>query len=171
MSCSVTDRLDRISIVIAVTALVSACAGKSAKTAATAECAPVPAEFLTVGPVFRDCAVDRTAKEPSTVPQLRSVDLPRQSGGCLKVVIDMVVDTAGHPVARTAKVVESNDRRFEELVMSSLGSLRYTPAVKDQEKVAQLVRYSRMVQFATVVVSSNSPTLPSRPPRTMAPKC
>jgi hypothetical protein len=92
--------------------------------------------------------------------------------GCIKVAIDMVVDTAGRPITHTAKVVESNDRNFEELVLSSLGSLRYTPAVKDNEKVAQLVRHERMMQFATVVVAvpAGSP-LPTRPPAGAVPKC
>ena len=156
----------RIALLCCALALViTGCAGNRAASTA---CEPVAADLSSIGPVYRDCAVDRTAKPPAVLPSLQSADIPRQPSGCIKAVIEMVVDTTGRPVLHTAKVVESNDRRFEELVLSSLGSLRYTPAVKDNQKVAQLVRHERMLQFAIVAVPAGAP-LPARPPQ--VPKC
>ena len=157
-------------VLVAAAASVVSCAGQKAQTAA-ADCAPVPAEFLDGGPVFRDCAVDRKASEPSRLPPLQMADRPPRQSGCSKVVIEMVVDSAGRPVTHTAKVVQSNDPLFQQAVVSGLGALKYTPAMKDKVRVAQLVRYERKVQYFTVVSSSAGGAPPSRPPRATLPDC
>ena len=161
----------QIVMVAVLSAIAVACAGKAAQTATTTECPPVPAEFLTAGPVFRDCAVDRKAREPAVFPQLRMVDLPRRQSGCSKVVIEMVVDSTGSPVTQTAKVLQSNDTQFEQLVLSSIGALRYTPAMKDNQRVAQLVSHGRMIQWMVTTTSSTGGLPAQRPNRGNAPKC
>ena len=103
--------------------------------------------LLHLGPVYRDCDVDKPAR-------LRTVDLPLDynptTGGlgtsrCLRAEFQFVVDTIGRVEPATVRPGNSNDRGLENAVRGNLGQLRYEPAHKAGAKVRQVVVFARAV--------------------------
>jgi len=149
-----------------VAALVTwGCAAQSRSAAgAAAACEPVPAEFSLPGQVvYRECAVDRRARELGPGPRLNYT--PSVGETCARAVIDVVVDASGRPVTETAKVVRSTGPAIATAVLSSLGATRYEPALKDGLPVPQLVRVDRGIMSQVVVVGPGRVSQPRRPPR------
>ena len=144
----------------AVAALCSACAARAAKPSA---CEPVPAEFALPGQtVYRDCSVDKKAR-PASLPSVPY----NPSGGqtCARAVVDVVVDSAGLPVTPTARVVRTTDPSYALAVVASLDATRYEPAVKDGQRVPQLVRIEQAFSVGRIVVPAGTPPSSARPPR------
>lgn len=139
-------------------ALCSACA---AKRAAPRTCDAVPLEFSLAGEtVYRDCAVDRRAR-PSSRP-IHYGYRPLASGQrCAHAIVDFVVDSTGRPIPETARVVRATDPNFGLLVLQSLESARFEPAIKDGQPVAQLVRIESAVAGA---IRQAGVRQPRRPP-------
>lgn len=95
------------------------------------------------------CAVDRQAKQiASSGPRLTYT--PSVNQNCVRAIIDVVADAKGTPIPATAKIVRTNDNGFATAVLGSLTSLRYEPARKDGQPVAQMVR----VDVAMVLLRS-----------------
>jgi hypothetical protein len=102
---------------------------------------------LHLGPVYRDCEVDRPAR-------LRTVDLPVDynppTGGlggtrCLRAEFQFVVDTTGRAELASVRPGSSNDRGLENAIRGSLPQVRYEPARLAGAKVRQVVVYARAV--------------------------
>jgi hypothetical protein len=136
--------MGRIAAVAMIVLVAAACAsGGGGKS----NCMPVPQALQLAGPVYRDCEVSRRA-EPLTLP---SIDLPKGSDGstgCYVAWFDVVVDTAGHILQSTAKQVRTNNQPFAEAVKRALSEVRYTPAEKGAQRVAQLVRFKASIPYA-----------------------
>jgi hypothetical protein len=145
------------------------CLGCAARTARSSACDPVPAEFALSGQtVYRDCNVDRKARQAGTLPRLDYT--PSRSQTCARVIIDVVVDSTGRPVQETARVVRSTDPGFGLAVLNSLGDMRYEPALKDGRPVPQLVRVDQGFSSVRVAVPAGTPPSSVRPPR-RPPQC
>ncbi len=159
--------LTRLQPVTAVAILL--CLGCAARTAQSSACDPVPAEFALVGQtVYRDCNVDRKARQAGSFPRLEYT--PSRSQTCSRVVVDVVVDSTGRPVPETARVVRSTDPGFGLAVLNSLGVMRYEPALKDGRPVPQLVRVERAFRAVLVAVPAGTPPSSVRP-RRRPPSC
>ena len=133
----------------------------------SAKCEAVPAEFsLPEQTVYRDCAVDRRA-QLTAVPHVNY----RPSAGqtCVRARIDVVVDSAGRPRVGTAQIVRGSDPIFAAAVADRLEEMRFEPAVKDGQRVAQLVRLDQAVSLVGVVVPAGTSPRSVRPPR--RPRC
>ena len=120
-------------------------AAQSSKRRCTGE--PPDSAALYLGPVYRDCEVDRPAR-------LRTVDLPVDynppTGGlggtrCLRAEFHLVVDTTGRAELASVRPGSSNDRGLENAIRGSLPQLRYDPARLAGAKVRQVVVYARAV--------------------------
>ena len=138
------------------------CSGCATKGTAPRSCDPVPEEFVLLGqPVYRDCAVDQKAR-PLPLPPLTFTPSGQQS--CARAIVDVVVDSNGQPVPATARVVRSTDPTFAAAVLASLEEMRYRPAQRDGQPVAQLVRFERVYAIRFVVRSAGGTRATSRTP-------
>jgi hypothetical protein len=140
---------------VATLIALAVCGGCAAQNKAARTCEPVPAELSLIGqPVYRDCEVDRRARPPARLPRMNYTPSGQQS--CLSAVVEVVVDSTGRPLPATARVVRSTDPTFALAVLNSLAEMRYRPARKGGQPVAQLVTYSSAMMLAS--------RTPSRPP-------
>jgi hypothetical protein len=124
--------------------------------------------FLAVGPVYRDCAVDRQASLQGAAinPQFQPTSMALN---CYVAEVEFVVTAAGQPEANTVRVTRTNDRAFGDAVRDIVPRLRYEPAMRDGVAVRQIVLEKRMVQTAIVRVPVGGSILPpsgSTPPVT-----
>ena len=143
--------MKRVATVIAL----GVCGGCAAQSQAAKSCEPVPAEFSLIGqPVYRDCEVDKRARAPARPPRVNYT--PSGQHSCLSAIVEVVVDSTGRPVPATARVVRSTDPTYAAAVLNSLAEMRYQPARKDGQPVAQLVTYGSAMMLAS--------RTPSRPP-------
>lgn len=125
---------------------------------------PADSVFAAAGPVYRDCAVDSKA-QPVT-PNTKFDFQPERGAApdaCYTAEVEFVVNEAGSPEAKTARVLHTNDQTFAQAFLTAIATWRYRPAVKDGHPVRQIVDERRSVQTATVLVRAGSAP-PSRPP-------
>lgn len=154
-------------VVPTMTTIVGACASSGAKTTVhRTDCglADRDSVFAIAGPVYHDCAVDRTARLTTNG---RSGYRPTPSSTtCYSADIEFVVDTAGKPETRTARVIRATDTQYAESVLASLLTWKYEPASRDGKLVRQIVitHQSLSAVVGRVVVPAGAP-LPSAPPR------
>ena len=125
--------------------------------------------FAVIGPVYRDCAVDRAAHLLNTQnhPDYRPTT-PRSM--CYSADLEFVVDSTGKPEVPTLRVVRSNDQGFAESVLAMARAWRYDPAIRDGRPVRQIVTSHQAMATGVVVVPAGAP-LPSRPPAQLSPTC
>lgn len=162
-------RIAALTLAAAAAAACSSAAG-SAGSAAGGRCAPVSDSTLIAGgPVFRDCDVDRVAR--NLTPDARIAWQPRldrnQRGTrCYATEVEFVVGRDGRPEMATARVVRATEAGMGTAVLQSLPSWRYDPATKAGEPVRQLIRERRVVATATVAVPAGGgpPAMPPSPP-------
>lgn len=152
----------------ALVLLVAACASGGRK----ADCTPVAEEFLSAGEVYRDCAVDRRAQHIAN-GMVEFNEQPVGPNGCYVAEFEVVLDTLGHPIVHTAKVVRSSNARFTEAVKIAMREGRYEPAMKEGRKVQQLVRYKDTMAWVTksVLVERGSPPPSTPPSEAERPRC
>jgi len=128
--------------------------------------------YAVAGPVYRDCAVDRQAKQTNTDlrPDWRpSAAAPRN--GCYFAELEFVVDAAGKPERGTASIVRTNDPTFADAWLATVPSWRFEPAVRGGTPVRQIVDSRKTVMTSVVVVPAGAP-VPSRPtPNVHQPTC
>lgn len=128
----------------------------------SARCTGTPIDpLVVVGPVYRDCDVDRPARLRGSPPQ--PAWTPRGSdlvdGRCFRAEFQFVVDTLGAPDLSTLTAVSSSSTEYGEAVRATLRNLRYEPAILGGKPVRQIVVYR---QSAAIRIGS-SPTRPVRP--------
>jgi hypothetical protein len=160
-------------MLIAVALGGSACAsgsGGAARRARSCALAASDSIFAAAGPVFRDCAVDTKAQ--AVTPNAKIDFRPTRGGtNCYSAEAEFVVNSAGMPETKTARLVHATDRSFGEALLDAIANWRYKPAIKDGHPVRQIVDERRMMQTAVVVVPAGSAP-PSRPPASaMPPSC
>jgi len=130
------------------------------------------AVFAATGNVFRDCAVDRTARlstksiRPDWNPTPGRYD-------CVSVDMEFVVDTTGKPETATARAIRTNDGAFADAYLASLKQWKYEPAQLRGVKVRQIVAEHRAAQTGKVVFVAVVPGQPppTRPPPSSGPTC
>ena len=125
-------------------------------------------------PVYRDCAVDRKARQTSTNihPDLASSMSDRGgSSRCYSTELAFVVNERGNPEAETARVVRATNQEFGEAWLKIVPQLKYEPAMKDGTPVRQIVHERFSVSTATIVVKQGDPMPSGPPPRGSYPTC
>jgi hypothetical protein len=148
-----------------VAVLVTACASSGSGTAsAERDCAlrPQDSTFAAHIPLYRECAVQRRARETTTniIPDFR----PSNPGNsCYVAEIEFVVTASGTPDATTARVLRTNTPELAEAALKVIPRLRYEPAQRDGAPVAQiLVRKFEMITKTVIVPAGQRPN-PGRP--------
>ncbi len=132
--------------------LCALCIGCAGHRSSGNKCAVITDATLGM-PVYPACAVDRKARQlPGGAPVMYT---PSQPVPCIRAVFDVVVDARGVPIASTAKLVRTNDQGFATAMLAALPSLRYEPAMKDGQPVAQLVQFEPVM---VMIRSSSRPT-------------
>lgn len=159
----------RAALLVAVTAtlLLAACASAGGSTAAnrpSCRSAPVDSMFLGSGPVYGACEVDRQATmigRPIFSPPGSGVT-SRPIPSCERADVEFVVDANG--VARTDRIknVRFNSMELLQALRDAVPTMRFTPALKDGQPVAQVFRFGTI--RTSIVRAAGSPA-PSRPPR------
>lgn len=157
-------------VVMAIVLIAIACASGSGKSARRTDCDLLDRDsvFVLSGPAYRDCGVDRVARRLSSDIHPDFSPTARRSA-CYAADLEFVVDSAGVPETRTARIVRATDQTFAEAVVATLGRWKYDPAVRDQRRVRQIVTAHEMVATRVVVVPAGAP-VPSSPPR-QRPSC
>jgi len=144
--------------------IAGACASAGGSSARRVRCdlADRDSLFAVVGPVYRDCAVDRAARllTTQTHPDYRPTN-PRST--CYSADVEFVVDSTGRPEMPTLQVVRANDQGFAESVLAMVRAWKYEPAVRDGRAVRQIVTSHQVMSTMVVVVPKGMPP-PSSPP-------
>lgn len=143
-------------LLLLVTATACASASRPARP-----CDPPAPDFQSLGEVYAECAVDRQAEVRIRGRPDMLGFRPTGPSACVFADIDVVIDTTGYPLTRSAKVVRTNDIRYAELAKAALEATTFSPAKKGDRPVMMLMRYTSKVQMMTVVVPAGS--APSRP--------
>jgi hypothetical protein len=165
-----TPMLLRAAVVATMTTIVGACASSGAKTTAhRADCglSDADAVFAVGGPVYHDCAVDRAAHVTANVQSDYRPTPSRTT--CYSADVEFVVDTAGKPETRTARVIRTNDQQFAESLLASLARWKYDPASRDGRLVRQIVVTHQAISATVVRVPAGAPppstsSVSQRPP-------
>ncbi len=110
--------------------------------------ARIDSTFTALGPVFRDCDVDRPATRTSMAshPDLTGIR-PRP---CMSVDLEFVVDENGKPIPAPLRIVRATSQDFAEAMAATVPGWHYNPAVKDGHPVRQLVQVHEVVQTRVV---------------------
>lgn len=114
--------------------------------------------YLSLGPVYRDCAVDRKARLKNRPMHSRTMTMPNKT--CLSAEFEFVVDTLGLPEHDRIRLVRSNDSPFADAEASTIQEMTFTPAMKDGLKVRQIYRHRSTISI--VVSGPSGQTRPSR---------
>ena len=128
--------------------------------------------YAVAGPVYRDCAVDRPARQTNNDirPDWRPSS-PAPRNGCYFAELQFVVDAAGRPERGTVNIVRTNDQTFADAWLTTVPNWRFEPAVRGGVPVRQIVDSRKTVMTSVVVVPAGAP-LPSRPsPSVHQPTC
>jgi hypothetical protein len=138
----------------------SADADASTSAAMTsARCVPIMSDTLVAGVlVYPECGVVTKARMTGTPPRLQYTP----SSNCARAVIDFVVDANGNPHPATVRIIRVTDQSLATALVSQLPGLRFTPAMKDGQKVAQLYRLDFVMQAVRVTAATRGAVRPSR---------
>jgi hypothetical protein len=146
---------------------VIACASASQTTGATA-CGLRSADsvFISRGPVYRACAVERQVE---AIAKPHPDFQPDRSAGqsCYSAELEFVVDTTGTPELGEARVVHANNPNFADAALRTLARWRYRPALLHGVPVRQLT--TEKLSVASVIVTVPAGGTPRPPDR--GPKC
>ncbi len=154
----------RSALVLACLLVLPACATAQANGHCTGN--PPDSAWMAPAPVYRDCEVDRKARQRGSDPKLDTELLGGRaaSNGCMRVELEFVVDTAGLPEPLTVRKKAGNNPVLERVVLDALPELRYVPARLGDQPVRQLVVYKRAVQVLLSFVVTRAGELPTAPP-------
>lgn len=160
--------IGRQQLLLFATMGVVACAGASQATTGATSCSLKSADsvFVSQGPVYRACAVERQVQVIAKQhPDFR----PDRSSGqsCYSAEIEFVVDTTGTPELGEARVLRANNPNFADAALRALASYRYKPAYLNGVPVRQLT--TEKFGMASVIVAVPAGTMPRPPDR--LPKC
>ena len=90
--------------------------------------------------VFFEFQVEHPARRLSDGVTLRYPDVLRASGADGQVLAQFVVDTSGHPLPETFKVLRTTNDLFSQSVKDALPDMRFSPATVAGKPVRQLVQ-------------------------------
>lgn len=150
--------------------LATACASAGGPAGVRGRASRCPLEakdsvFLAGGPVYRDCAVDRKAEAIVDVhPDFRPDPMER----CYSAEIEFVVNENGRPLAETARLVHTTDRRFADAVAATIPRMKFRPAQLGGSPVRQIVDFKSAMQSVVVAVPAGSAP-PTQPPMSPPP--
>lgn len=157
--------------VVGIVVIAGACASAGGKSARRVGCdlSDRDSLFAVIGPVYRDCAVDRAARLQTTQthPDYRPTT-PRST--CYSADVEFVVDSKGRPEMPSIQVVRANDQGFAESVLAMVRAWTFEPAVRDGTPVRQIVTSHQVMSTVTVVVPKGT-SPPSGPPVQRPPSC
>jgi hypothetical protein len=105
----------------------------------------VDSVYLSLGPVYRECAVDRKARPKNRPLHSRTMTMPNKT--CLSAEFEFVVDTLGLPEHDRIRLVRSNDSPFADREASAIQEMTFTPAMKDGAKVRQIYRHRSTISI------------------------
>lgn len=145
---------------------VGACAGASQATSASS-CGLTSADsvFVSRGPVYRACAVDRQVQ--AIAKPYPDFNLRSSGQSCYSAEIEFVVDSTGTPELGEARVLHANNPNFADAALRALATWRYRPALLHGVAVRQLT--SEKFSVASVIVAVPAGSTPRAPDR--GPKC
>lgn len=89
---------------------------------------------------YRDFQVEKTAQLVPGAPSPRYPDMLRSANVGGEVLVQFVVDTSGHPMMATLKVLRSTHDLFTASVRAAIPNLRFSPALVGDHAVKQLVQ-------------------------------
>src|SRR5689334_8237036 len=106
-------------VVVGFCAVAAACASAS-RGAGTqrATCELSPSDSVLAGgrPLYRDCSVDRPARQLNNGGARPNFHTSEMRSACYSADLSFVVDSAGRPENSTVQVVRTTDRAFAEAV-------------------------------------------------------
>lgn len=145
--------------IIAFAGATAACASSGATPRSRCALDAADSVYAKGGPVYRDCAVEHRATpiDRSAHPDFNP--LPPSHGGqsCYSAEIEFVVDTAGMPETKTAKIVRSNNADFAAAALTVIGRWRYRPATIQGVPVRQIVREKQGMALVAVAAPMGQP--------------
>ena len=100
-------------------------------------CAPIVSDtLLSRVPVYPACGVDVKVRLVSGpfMPQYT----PQRGLTCVRASLRVVVDANGRTVPKSERLIRTNDPALYAAMLAELPSLRYEPARKDGQPVAQI---------------------------------
>lgn len=147
-------------VTIVAIATVSACASGGGGRAA--RCTPLPRDtiYRASGVVYRDCAVDRVARQVSSSQRPSFTPNTNGAQSCYVAEFEFVVNEKGRPETQTIQPIRSNDQSFSASVAETIPGQIYEPAMKGGEPVKQIVSYKQGMSVVTVVVRKGDPVRP-----------
>ena len=120
--------------------------------------------FRSGTPTYAACEVDRAATMIGR-PQLMSTGSSTSATppACVHAEVEFVVDERGHPRTDRIRAVRYNSTEFLNEVKGVVSTLRYEPAMKDGQRVPQVVRFglTRTTAVVRVPAGSGPPAMPS----------
>jgi hypothetical protein len=146
---------------------ISACASSGSSSAT--DCLPTQTDsvYLSGGPVYRDCAVDRKARLLESSVHVNYQPTIRQPAGsvqCYYAEIHLVADASGRPELETARLGRTNEPNWGQAVLASVQNWRFEPALKNGEPVRQIVLERRVTALAVTVVRAGEARRPPPQP-------
>ncbi|HEY0810892.1 MAG TPA: hypothetical protein VGD49_12060 [Longimicrobiales bacterium] len=146
------------------TLAVIACSSAT-KSSASSSCPLTGADSaLIAGGVYTECAVDKRAVPVSTPFSIGSTSGPPPGGDpCKYAEVQFVVGTDGKPMPGTVRALQNNYQALADLLVATVPSWRYRPALLNGEPVRQLVK-ARMRVSSLAVVTRSGTSPPPRPP-------
>ena len=147
-------------LLLAVTACASAGARSSDRTSSCALRSSDSA-FARVGPVYRDCAVDRAARLLNS--RIVHPDFRPTRATCYSAEVEFVVGVGGSAETQTVRIVKATDGSFAQSVVAMVPRLEYEPAQRGGVPVRQIVTLKEGMSL--VMVCSSPPAQRSRAPR------
>jgi hypothetical protein len=102
-------------------------------------------------PVYRACAVDRTARLTTTRATRSSWTPSPPYKVCYTALIEVVVSDKGIPLMETVNIVRHNDASFAEAARGEVAAAIYQPALKDGLRVQQRVQIPRSAQTRSAI--------------------
>jgi len=162
-----------------VLALILASTGAGAAQE-TRKCAGVAPDsvWLSIGPAYQDCEVDKPARLRGSEPRL-DLDPVRlgSDSSCKRVTLVFVVDPRGSVELASVRTMASDHPELEAAVRATLAHLKYAPARKAHYPVRQVMEYSRAVAtpqvaaFPIKVIHYPTDRLRADPPRPRPKSC
>lgn len=96
-------------------------------------------------PLYRPCAVTMVARRiandmrPEYAP-------PARDQSCFFAIVELAVDTLGHPEVRTTRLVRANDPGFGAEVLAIVPALRFEPARLGDRRVRQVYQLREVLR-------------------------
>lgn len=151
-------------VLVLAVAIIGGCSSHR-EGAARSECVLTSGDVLSGPPVYRDCGVDRKARLTQDVPvDYRPATVarsPSRADMCYIAEVEFVVDTDGVPERESIRLIRSTDTAYGNAVLGTVTKWRFTPALKGDLPVRQLVRERRAMAVRAAPVAANPGARPN----------